>query len=350
MRSRLFRPTLTAALALVVGALILTSPAVPSRAQDPKGKAEAADPLSEQMRKAIVAANEQDFPKAITAVEAAGKLDPKARPPVMLLAVFATRAADSAKTTAAKLAYLRKSTAAYARLRALEGPMSPQEESFGGRSKLDEARILALEGKTRPALDAILKLVEGGYDDFDEIEEQPDLKPVRDLPAYQARVKDSLQTKINTEIAATKAFPFDFDLKDTAGKAVKLADFKGNVTIVDIWGTWCPPCRKEIPHFVDLAAKYDAQGLRIVGINCNEEGTPAEVAKTVDAFKAENKMKYPCLINDDTVEKKVPDFQGYPTTLFLDRAGKVRLVLVGYTAMNRLDLIVSTLLAEPAPK
>ena len=61
-------------------------------------------------------------------------------------------------------------------------------------------------------------------------------------------------------------------------------------------------------------------------------------------------MNYPWVLNDDKTEEKIPDLQGYPTTLFLDRTGRVRLKLGGYTPMARLDAIVATLLAEPAAK
>jgi thioredoxin-related protein len=61
-------------------------------------------------------------------------------------------------------------------------------------------------------------------------------------------------------------------------------------------------------------------------------------------------MTYRCVINneDDRTEGKIPGFQGYPTTLFLDRTGKVRLTLVGYTPKAKLEAIITTLLAEPA--
>ena len=69
--------------------------------------------------------------------------------------------------------------------------------------------------------------------------------------------------------------------------------------------------------------------------------------KTVNDFIAANKIPYPCLVNDETIESKIPEFEGYPTTLFLDRAGKVRLKLMGYQPLARLEAIAATLLAEP---
>ena len=120
-----------------------------------------------------------------------------------------------------------------------------------------------------------------GFDDFDAIESEKDLEPVRKLPelkalieaAYQAKVAEE-KKEVAEEMSQQKSFPFDFELKDTDEKTVTLADYKGKVTIVNVWGTWCPPCRKEIPHFVDLYKTFKPKGLEIVGINCNEEGTP----------------------------------------------------------------------------
>src|SRR6185312_1739167 len=152
--------------------------------------------------------------------------------------------------------------------------------------------------------------------------------------------------EVAEEMSQTKSFPFDFELKDTDDKTVALADYKGKVTIVDVWGTWCPPCRKEIPHFAELSKQSKDKGLEIVGINCKEEGTRDEVKTTIKAFAKENKIEYRCVLNDDKTEAKIPGFQGYPTTLFLDRSGKVRLVLVGYTPKAKLEAIITTLLAD----
>lgn len=166
------------------------------------------------------------------------------------------------------------------------------------------------------------------------------------LPAFKAALEHAARAGILEEMARLKPFPFDFELKDTSDRTVRLADYKGKVTIVDIWGTWCPPCRKEIPHFAELYKEYRDKGLEIVGINCHEGGSPDEVKKRIQIFARETEIPYRCLLNDETTEPKIPGFQGYPTTLFLDRTGKVRMMLVGYTPKVRLEAIVSTLLAE----
>jgi hypothetical protein len=61
-----------------------------------------------------------------------------------------------------------------------------------------------------------------------------------------------------------------WELQDLDGKTVRLSDFKGKVVILDFWATWCPPCRAEIPGFIELQKKYQAQGLAIVGVSVDQ--------------------------------------------------------------------------------
>lgn len=333
----------------LLGGLILAGPSGLACAQPPPDNPPKAapSPTEELIRKAIEASGREDLDEANKQVDAALKLSPDDRQALFLSTVFATMGVDKAKTPARKLALLRRSTASYNRLVERHKPLQPQEEGLSEMIALNDARMLAIEGKTEPALRAITQLVAGGYANFEAIDETPDFQAVRALPDFKAKLDQASAAGIKTALEQAKPFAFDFTLKDVDGKTVKLANVKGQVTIVDVWGTWCPPCREEIPHFVALLDRYEAKGLKVVGINCNEEGSPAEIKKTINDFKVANKMKYPCVLNDDTTEEKIPDFKGYPTTLFLDRSGKVRLVLVGYTPLSRLEAIVTTLLAEP---
>src|SRR5262245_37509157 len=62
----------------------------------------------------------------------------------------------------------------------------------------------------------------------------------------------------------------DFTVKDINGKDVALSSFKGNVILLDFWATWCPPCRKEIPGYIDLYNTYNSRGLVVLGVSVDE--------------------------------------------------------------------------------
>lgn len=207
------------------------------------------------------------------------------------------------------------------------------------------------------AIASLTEAFENGFDDMDTLLGQKELAFLKDNADFQALTADLVakaeQAAIDeakTLLADNEPFPVEFELTSIEGEPVTFEGLKGKVAIVDFWGTWCPPCRKEIPHFIELQDKYKDQGLTILGINCNEQGDVEEQTATVQAYIEENKINYTCALSDGAVENRIPNLQGYPTTLFVDRAGTVRGVIVGYHSLPKLEAIVKELLAEPAPE
>jgi thiol-disulfide isomerase/thioredoxin len=147
-------------------------------------------------------------------------------------------------------------------------------------------------------------------------------------------------------LASNNPFPFDFDLEDVAGNKLSKADLAGKVLIVDLWGTWCPPCRKEIPHFVALSGKYKDQGLAVVGLNSERTPDKNKAAALVRDFCRAEGVDYPCAVVTQEVLDQVPEMRGFPTTLFIDRTGQVRLMVVGYHEISFLQAAVEALLEE----
>lgn len=120
----------------------------------------------------------------------------------------------------------------------------------------------------------------------------------------------------------------DFTLATTSGEIVKMNDFLGKVILLNFWGTWCGPCRKEIPDFVKLYEKYQKDGLEIIGITLTS-GSPENIASFMDQWK----MNYAVLtdISDNETQKVTTSYgravgqpiSGIPTTFLIDRNGYI---------------------------
>lgn len=234
------------------------------------------------------------------------------------------------------------------------GPLDPEEHGMLANVFYNEACALAKTRQTADAVKSLSEAMDYGYQDlahldsdkdFDLIRESEEFKTLREGAAQKIAAK--LKEKALEELAANKPFDFDYTLNDAEGKSHKLADLKGKIVLVDVWGTWCPPCRMEIPHLIAVHKKYKEKGVEIVGLNY-EGGSAEENASTITDFVKNNGITYPCLLGDDGTKDQIPDFQGFPTMLFLDRKGKVRLKHVGYTPQAGLEAVIDALLAEDA--
>lgn len=134
----------------------------------------------------------------------------------------------------------------------------------------------------------------------------------------------------------------DFELPDLDGKTVKLLEVvgKNQVTIVNFWATWCPPCRGEIPDLIRVYQKYSAQRVTILGVNLQEE--PAQVKD----FAKKNRMNFPILTDTAGKAAKIYNVYAIPTTFVLDAKGVIRHKIEGSTTSKVLEAKVKDVLQE----
>jgi peroxiredoxin len=114
----------------------------------------------------------------------------------------------------------------------------------------------------------------------------------------------------------------DFTLTDIDGKTHKLSDYRGKEVVVEIWATWCPTCKLEIPHLKELRGAFDQENLAILTIS-NE--APAQL-KT---FATEQGLTYTVLSRSADLPAPFGKAEFIPTSFFVDREGKFKVAGVG---------------------
>jgi peroxiredoxin len=107
----------------------------------------------------------------------------------------------------------------------------------------------------------------------------------------------------------------DVELPDLAGKPVRLRDFRGRVVLLNLWATWCAPCREEMPALQTLARELGPRGLTVVGVNFKES------AREVEPFVKEHGLTFPMLLDaEGRVSERYQVF-ALPVTFLVDRRG-----------------------------
>jgi peroxiredoxin len=130
-----------------------------------------------------------------------------------------------------------------------------------------------------------------------------------------------------------------FALKDLSGKNVSLSDYKGKVVLLNFWATWCVPCRTEIPDLVRLQKEYQSRGLQILGITY-----PAYTRRGVQQVVSRLKVNYPILLADRSLADMYGVEEVLPTTVVIDREGKIRGRILGILEAEEFDQSVKPLL------
>jgi peroxiredoxin len=124
----------------------------------------------------------------------------------------------------------------------------------------------------------------------------------------------------------------NFALSSQNGKVIELVKLKGKVVLVNFWATWCPPCRAEIPDFIDVYNIYKSKGFEIVGIALDEEGW-----QKVAPFMKEAKINYPIVLGTRTITQAYGGIDGIPTTFIVDKDGYIVEHQVGMLTKTALE-------------
>ncbi|WP_328842876.1 TlpA family protein disulfide reductase [Streptomyces sp. NBC_00258] len=163
-----------------------------------------------------------------------------------------------------------------------------------------------------------------------------------DQPDYAAS-SDGISTVAKAERQPTN----DVKGETLEGKQLDVADFKGKIIVINVWGSWCPPCRAETPNFVKVAKETKAKGVEFLGINTRDANRRQAIA-----FETDYSVRYPSLY-DPTGKVVLHGFpkgtlnpQTVPSTIVLDRDGKIAARSLRPLSEENLRKMISPLLAE----
>ncbi len=152
--------------------------------------------------------------------------------------------------------------------------------------------------------------------------------------AFASCTKNDTNPGAENESAQTR----DFSLEDINGKTVNLADYRGKVVILNFWGTWCPPCRAEIPDFIKFYKNYKDKGVEIIGIAVS---SPEEdVKKMIEDYG----INYTVCLSDGKVENLYGGIRAVPTTFVIDKKGGSLTPKMGSLSESKLIELVEPLL------
>jgi thiol-disulfide isomerase/thioredoxin len=133
-----------------------------------------------------------------------------------------------------------------------------------------------------------------------------------------------------------------FTLQDIAGKKVSLSDFKGHPLVVNFWGTYCAPCKIEMPWLETFSKKYAADGFDVLGVTYDSEVGADTITKDAKQLG----VTYPILLSNAKAEKDyLSDSEVLPMSFYVDRTGKVIEVTAGLGSEDQLEAMVKKTIA-----
>jgi peroxiredoxin len=127
-----------------------------------------------------------------------------------------------------------------------------------------------------------------------------------------------------TAIPVSGAMAPDFSAMDSNGALLRLSDFRGRVTVLNFWASWCVPCTQETPWFVGFQRKYGGEGLTVIGVSLDDDGW-----KSVKPFIGGMGVNYRTILSSEQITRLYGGVEALPVTVIIDRSGRIAAVHTG---------------------
>lgn len=159
------------------------------------------------------------------------------------------------------------------------------------------------------------------------------------LPVHACVKKDEASAATGEYEAAP-----EFETKTLGGERASLADYEGQVVLLNTWATWCEPCVRELPELARLHTELSAKGFSVIGLNTDVRSKLPEVR----AMVSRHELPFPIWLDMGSRAQVTFKLRGYPTSFLIDRAGNIRWKREGEIVKNDPELgqMLETVLAE----
>jgi len=159
----------------------------------------------------------------------------------------------------------------------------------------------------------------------------------------EAAVQSDLDLPVGTKVGELAP---NFNGTTLDGETIRLSDLRGKTVLINVFASWCGPCRLEMPHLVEAADQFGDQDVVFVGINLQEN------PEAVEAFRDEFNVQFPLVLNENgSLTNNLYTPIGLPTSWFIDQDGVVRFVFAGAMTRDVLQNVLVDVIAgrEPDP-
>jgi len=141
-----------------------------------------------------------------------------------------------------------------------------------------------------------------------------------------SRVPSAVDAPLSTSPSPREGFLApDFTLDTLDGTKATLSELRGRIVLINLWATWCPPCRAEMPALENAYKQYKDSGVVVLGLNVTNQDSEKDIPPFVDEFG----LTFPILLDRDGSVSALYQLKGLPTTYFVNREGIIRTVVVG---------------------